>query len=378
MSDTNKKILYLFDAGDWHSRMPVAEKAVQDGYDVTVALIGKPKNSPEKSGVITFKNIETPPGKFRGLSLLKMTNQIRNLVEKERPNIVHAITLKYSFITGIAIFPHKKPNKIYTLAGLGYLFRGENKKADLIRTLLSSLLKFSLKAPGTQLIFQNPDDMNLMIEMGFAKKESSTLIRGSGVPLDKFTATHEIENDTPIVLMPTRLVHEKGIHIFVEAARLLKAKNIEAKFQIAGGLTQHNPRAISRPEMLDYTRDGTVEWLGRVEDMPALLNKSALIVYPSYYGEGIPRVLLEACAAGRPIITTDHPGCREAVDHAENGLLVPIKDAQATANAIEILIKDRDLRQRMGQKSRQKAEAEFDINLVVAQTVSLYKDLETA
>ena len=121
------------------------------------------------------------------------------------------------------------------------------------------------------------------------------------------------------------------------------------------------------------TKDGHVEWLGRVEDMPALLSQAAIIVYPSYYGEGIPRVLLEACAAGRPIVTTDHPGCREAVTHDLNGLLVPIKDVNATMMAIEKLLNSRVLRDDMGELSRQRAVNEFDIHLIAQETLKTYK-----
>ena len=124
--------------------------------------------------------------------------------------------------------------------------------------------------------------------------------------------------------------------------------------------------------MLDMLRGSPVEWLGRVSDMPELLSRASLIVYPSYYGEGIPRVLLEACAAGRAIVTTDHTGCREAVEHTVNGLLVPIKNAQATAEAIEILLLDSTLRQSMERMSRKKAEEEFDIRLIAEKTVGVY------
>lgn len=369
------KILYLFDQTDWKSRMPVAIEARDEGYDVVIALIGDGKAPDDLPSDFDFHYVVTPKGKFRGFSLLKMSGQIRKLIGEHKPDLVHTVTLKYGFVTGLAALPFKALNKVFTLAGLGYLFRGENKKAELIRTLLSPLLKIALKAPNTKLIFQNPDDLELMVGMGFAKLDDSILIRGSGVHLDEFVAKPEPESDEPIVLMPTRLVYEKGIHIFVEAARILKDKGVQARFQIAGGETQHNPRAIPRTEMLELTKDQKTEWLGRVDDMPALLNQSALIVYPSYYGEGIPRVLLESCAAGRPVITTDHAGCREAVDHEQNGLLVPIKDVEATAAAIEQLISDPEKRKEMGQKSREKAQAEFDIHIVVHKTLSVYKDV---
>jgi glycosyltransferase involved in cell wall biosynthesis len=177
----------------------------------------------------------------------------------------------------------------------------------------------------------------------------------------------------PVVLLPTRLIREKGVIVFIEAARILKARGVNAKFQIAGGMEGHNPNKISKEEMETLTADGATEWLGRVTDMPALYASAALIAYPSYYREGVPKVLLESAAMGKAIITTDHPGCREAVADNDNGLLVPVKDAQATADAIETLLKDPVRRKEMGARSRERAEKEFDVRLIVDQTLKVYE-----
>lgn len=366
------RILYLFDQTDWKSRMPVAEKAKVEGHAVTIALIGE--NAPDvmPEGFETI-HIETPAGQMKGRHIPKMVKQIRRAIVDVNAELVHTVTLKYAFITGLAALPFRDMRKVYTLAGLGYLFRSPDAKARLIRAVIGPLLKHVLRAPNAYLIFQNPDDLELMTKMGFAGQARSILIRGSGVDLSKFNPVQETLHDEPIVLMPTRLVHEKGVHIFVEAARLLKSGGINARFQIAGGETKHNPKAISKAEMMEMTADGAAQWLGRVEDMPKLLSEAAMIVYPSYYGEGIPRVLLESCAAGRPIITTDHAGCREAVDEGKNGLLVPIKDVRATAEAIKALLENFEKRAAMGMKSREKAEAAFDINIIAGETLAVYK-----
>lgn len=371
MTDAQQKILYLFDQSDWQSRMPVAEAARAEGYEVIVALIG-PESAPAKApeGFETAY-IQTAQ-KMNVGALLKMVKRVRALITETQPHIVHTVTLKYAFITGLAATPFKDLKKVYTLAGLGYLFRSGEPKARVMRAILTPLLKRVLLAPNAHLIFQNPDDLGLMIGKGFARQSRSTLIRGSGVDLKAFSETPLPDDDLPLVLMPTRLVHEKGVQIFVEAARLLKDRGVEARFEIAGGETKHNPKAITRAEMKIMTEDGTVKWLGRVEGMPALLAKASVIVYPSYYGEGIPRVLLESCAIGRPIITTDHPGCREAVTHHHNGFLVPIKDVRATADAIERLLNDKDMRINMGALSRDRAEREFDIQIIAQQTLKVY------
>ena len=216
----------------------------------------------------------------------------------------------------------------------------------------------------------------MLIDKNITTVDSSHLVKGSGVYLDRFDATEVTEQENePLVLMPTRLVHEKGIAIFVRAARILKNKGVNARFEIAGGLTRDNPRAITQEEMETMTKGGAVKWLGRINNMPGKLKESALVVYPSYYGEGIPRVLLESCAAGRPVITTDHPGCREAVEHGKNGLLVPVKNPQATAEAIEILLNDIPRCKEMGKRARKKAEKEFNIHEIVRQTLEIYKSI---
>ncbi len=362
------KILYIFDASDWESRMEVANKAKSNGHDVVIGLINGDKSSNEFR-VIPLNSSKNNIGI---LSSLKLVKDINTLIIREKPDILHAVTLKYGFMSGIAAFPFKNMHKIYTLAGLGYLFRGGGVKSTILRAILRIPLTIILRRKNTTLIFQNQDDLDLMVKLKYASRENSVLIKGSGVYLDKFTPIPSDNNSNPIILMPTRLVHEKGISVFIEAARILKNRGVNARFQIAGGETKHNPRAISADEMREMTSGGSATWLGRVDDMPDLLSKATLIVYPSYYGEGIPRVLLEACAAGRAIVTTNHAGCREAVEHGRNGLLVPVKNANATADAIYELLNNLSKRKAMEIESRKLAEEEFDIYIIAEKTTKLY------
>ena len=295
-----------------------------------------------------------------------------NLFKREQPDLIHAITLKYAFMAGIAA--RLGGNRIlFTIAGLGYLFSGEGLKPKALRILIGPLLKFALKHEKAKIIFQNPDDQALMIKRGFANPAQCTLIPGSGVDLDEFPLTPLPQNDLPLILMPTRLVHNKGIAIFIEAAEILEKQGVQARYQIAGGITKNNPLAISENEMSDMLNGSPVEWLGKVSDMPALYQNANLICYPSYYGEGIPKVLLETCASARPIITTDHPGCREAVRHGENGLLIPVKDPQATAEAVKALLTQPQKMQEMAAAARKLAEENFDVRLIVSKTLQTYE-----
>lgn len=374
-----KKLLYIFDHLDWKSRMPVALAAKNAGYNVTIGIVGagddafdRDEKNADHVG-FAFLNLPKPKHKFGPFSVISSILAMRQAVHANAPDLLHTVTLKYSFLVGLACWGMGGFRILYTIAGLGFLFRSEGMKPVLLRCALSPLLKMVLKRRDVDLIFQNKDDRDLLIDMGYARPDQAHLIIGSGVDLARFKAMDEPQTEMPIALMPTRLVHEKGVAIFVEAARLLQKKGVKARYQIAGGLTSHNPRALSAADMARLTDDGVVEWLGRVEDMPRILSEASVVVYPSYYGEGVPRVAIEACAAGRPVITTDHPGCRETVPEGKNGILVPVKDVRATADAMEKLLSSPELRAKMGLESRKLAQRVFDVKAIAAQTLALYQ-----
>jgi glycosyltransferase involved in cell wall biosynthesis len=367
------KILYVVSELDdfFSSRLPVALAAKGDGHKISIAAPGAHK-SPHLSQLgFQGYDIPAPDQKLSGASAFKLVRRIDDILHEAKPDIIHAITLKYAFLAGLAARRYKKIKPVYTIAGLGYLFSSETLKPKLMRLLLRPIIRNVFR--NARIIVQNPDDQRILTKQRFIKDTQVELVRGSGVDLERFRATN-IHGD-PIVLMPTRLVHDKGIAVFIEAARILKTRGMDARFQIAGGITSHNPLAISQSEMEQMVAGTNVEWLGKISDMPALYASAIIIVYPSWYGEGIPRVLLEAAACGKPIITTDHPGCREAVTDNDNGFLVPVKNAQATADAIEKLLNDKALQERMGRRSRERAESEFDINLIARQTADIYKKL---
>jgi glycosyltransferase involved in cell wall biosynthesis len=365
---TQRKILYVINHMDWFwsHRLPLAKAALQDGWDVQIAAHGA--SSDERLHDHGFEGLELPHK-----NMLQILYCLHRMMRDQKPELVHAITLKYAFLAGLVARLHPHVKIVHTIAGLGYLFSGEGLKPKLLRILVGPFLKIALKGKNAFVIFQNPDDRDLMIRRGFVDVRHTFLIRGSGVDLQQFSYVKEPKsNPAPVVLMPTRLVHDKGIAVFLEAARIIKKRGIDAKFQIAGGVTSVNPRAISQTQMQNMVSDGAAEWLGRVDDMPALYAGCNLVVYPSYYGEGVAKVLLEAAAIGRAIITTDHPGCREAVDHRRSGLLVPVKDAVAVADAIQDLLQNETRRADMGKNARAKAEAEFDVRMIAQQTIAVY------
>lgn len=360
-----KKILYVINHADWFwsHRLPLALGAQKDGWQVHVAVPGGADDP-------RFAKYGFAAHNFEGRAFHAI-GSIRTLARDLWPDLVHAVTLKTAFLTGLALGSDFK--QVFTIAGLGFLFSDEGLKPKLLRLVTGPFLKRALRHAA--LVVQNPDDRKTLENHGFSRPGQCALIRGSGVDLAVFTPQPGLESDPPVVLMPTRLIREKGVSVFADAARILKHRGVQVRCVVAGGLDDDNPHALTASEMKKYCADGALEWPGKISDIPRALAECALVAYPSWYGEGIPKVLLEAAACGKAIITTDHPGCREAVRHGENGLLVPVKDAQALAGAIEELLNNPARRQMMGEQGRKRAEKEFDVNLIVEQTLKVYKKI---
>lgn len=367
-----KRILYVINHMDWFwsHRLDLARAARDAGWDVMVA--GEGAGGDPALAENGFEGLE-----WRGGPPWRRIAGLRAILKREKPDCVHAITLKTAFMTGLAERGLNLPRCIFTLAGLGYLFRSSGWKPALLRRAVWPLLYPALRGRNRHIIFQNPDDRELLTGYGLADPAHSTLIPGSGVDTQKFSPgpapqKPAAQDSARLVLMPTRLVREKGIDIFVRAAEILRGRNVQADFAIAGGPSPDNPNSISAAQMQAMLEGTAVQWLGKVADMPGLLARATLIVYPSWYGEGVPKVLLEAAACGLPVITTDHPGCREAVRHGDNGILVPVRDAAATAEAVESLLADPARRAAMGRRARERAEAEFDVRRINEQTLAVY------
>lgn len=360
----------------WSHRLPLAKGILARGWDLSVAVAGA-QDDPglREMGVngIGLPQASRSANPFRHLGIVFA---LKRILKEKKPDIVHAITVRYALYAGVAarLAGYGRP-VIFTVAGLGVLFtQGGGARLRLIRAMVRPLFKFAFGRPNATLIFQNPDDLDRMVESGIVRKEQTSLIRGSGVDLGEFPFTEEPESaqEEPVVLFSSRLIREKGLHDFVEAARRLKTKGVRAKFQVAGELCPDNPNAVTDSEMKTWQQDGILEWLGRRSDMPAILQSCTLMVLPSYYGEGVPKILLEAAATGRAIVTTDMPGCREAVADGENGILVPPKDTKSLAEAIESLLCAPERRREMGAAGRKRMERDFHTTAVVAATLNVY------
>ncbi|HUW36076.1 MAG TPA: glycosyltransferase family 4 protein [Rhodocyclaceae bacterium] len=372
------KLLFLV-AEDWYfcsHRLPLARAAKAAGYEVVVATrVGTHADAITAEG---FKLVaiglrrsgRNPWREFRAIL------EIAGIYRRERPDLVHHVALKPVLYGAIAARLARVPAVVNALAGLGFVFASASLKARLLRPWVVGALRLSIDAKGSALIVQNPDDRKMLVEGGVVAAARVRLIRGSGVDIRRFAPTPE-PGGTPLVMLPSRLLWDKGVGEFVAAARLLRERGVEARFVLVGDSDPETSAAIPVGQLQAWQSVGAVEWWGRQTtwDMPAVLGSSHVVCLPSYRGEGLPKVLLEAAACGRPLVATDVPGCREIVIDGGNGLLVPPRDAPALADAIGRLLADPDLRAAMGRRGRELVEAQFSEERVVAQTLALYREL---
>lgn len=370
-----KCILFVVNQGAFFisHRLPIAVAALKHGYDVHVAMpITEPEASTVAATGASVHHVPLDRSSLRGATELRTIRALILLYRAVKPDLVHQITIKPILYGSIAARITKVPAVVNAVSGLGYLFLARGFRAGLRRRAVQWGYRRAFKHPRQRTIFQNPDDAASFISAGIIAPEQTALIRGSGVDLTLFRPQPEAEG-TPIVMLPARLLWDKGIGEFVEAAARLKEEGVSARFVLVGDI-DNNRSSVSLEQLRSWCDRKVVEWWKYQSDMPATLSQANLVCLPSY-GEGLPKVLLEAAACARAIVTTDVPGCREAVRHNDNGLLVPSRDSSALAAALKLLIESPDTRMRMGKRGRERAEAEFGIERVVAANLALYKEL---
>jgi glycosyltransferase involved in cell wall biosynthesis len=248
-------------------------------------------------------------------------------------------------------------------------------RATFLRLLAKPILKLALSGTNIRLIIQNSDDRRRLIAGGLVNANSIRLIRGAGVdPKDYCKAPPDAE--VPLIVLPARLLHEKGVGEFVEAARILKEGGIQARFALVGRPDSANPASVTQAEVDAWVREGVVEAWGWQEDMHAIFCKSQIVCLPSYH-EGLPKALLEAAASGCGIVATDIPGCREIVQQGETGWLVPPRNVQALAEALQEAILLPERRKQYGTAARAAVAANFSIQNVIRETMAVYGELIT-
>ena len=367
------RLLYLV-TEDWYfcsHRLPLAIAARSRGYDVTVAT-----RVQWHAEAIRGAGLKLVPlhwsrhghNPFRELSALR---EIVGVYRRERPDIVHHVAVKPVLYGSIAARLTGTPAVVNAIAGLGYLESSNDLRARILGRIVQTGYHLLLDRPNSRLIVQNPDDLSTLVERGIIDAGRVALIRGSGVDISRFTPVPEPDG-TPLVVLPARLLRDKGVMEFVEAARTLRAEGIAARFALVGEPDPQHPAAISPVDLERWRAQRVVECWGWREDMVEVFQRCHLVCLPSYR-EGLPKALLEAAACGRAIVTCDVPGCREVVRDGDNGLLVPPRDSASLGMALKRLLQDNALRLRMGQRSRECAVEEFSIERVIADTLGVYQ-----
>jgi len=316
--------------------------------------------------------------------------QLYRVLRKGKFNLAHTFTSKPNIYGSMAARVARTPIVISTVTGLGYVFmEAGGAKRWLLRKLVINLYRLAC-CFSSRVAFQNEDDLGLFLKYKVIDRHKGMVMGGgsgvdtgkfssAGINQDKVQALYRepgIANGQPgiIVALIARLLWDKGIAEFIEAARVLKLKYPSTLFLLVGPVDTGNPAAIPREYVEQAEREGLIKYLGERTDIAEILYISDIVTLPSYR-EGIPRTLLEAMSMEKPVITTDTAGCRAVVEEGRNGLLVPLKDHAALASAIERLIGDEGLRIRMGRYGREKALREFDEKIVVRQTLKLYEEL---
>jgi glycosyltransferase involved in cell wall biosynthesis len=357
-------------------RLPIALAAQKAGYEVHIATsAGLSAKQIVESGfthhLLPINRSGLNP--FRELLVFLM---IFWLILRLRPKILHLVTIKPVLYGGLAALFAKVPCVVVAVTGLGFVFtRNGSLLKRSIRLLVIFFYRIILQQKNLKVIFQNPTDRSILINLAGLDSNKAVMIRGSGVDLNEYKFNFEAEGE-PIVVFAARFLWDKGIGEFVGAAKLLHKKGIRARFVLVGKPDFGNPSSVQLEDLSEWNENGVVEIWGFRSDMVNVFSKAHIVTLPSYYGEGLPKVLIEAAACGRAVITTDMPGCRDAIEPNISGLLIPPRDTNALADAIQSLILDNSKRISMGQAGRVYAEKNFSINTVVDSHLKIYECLQ--
>ena len=329
----------------------------------------------------------SPPGRYAGLlqkenfkwqsfslerkgmnPLTELATIVRlvSVFRREKPDLVHFFTIKAVLYGSIAARLAGVPRIVNAITGLGYIF---SDASPFLRFIVTFLYRLALG--NTQVIFQNSDDCAVFLQNRLISSSQAHLIPGSGVDIQVFHPTPEPAGK-PVVMLAGRLLRSKGVPEFVQAARLLRAEGLDARFVIVGEPYLDNPDTILPQELAAWQAEAVIEAWGWHDDMAEIIAQTSIVCLPTTYKEGLPRLLVEAGACARPVIATDIPGCRMVVRHGENGLIIPPGNLPALTEALKTLILAPALRQKMGARGREIVEQEFSVQSVIAHTLDVY------
>jgi len=368
--------LLFFVSVDWFfcSHFLARARAARDaGFEVVVLTnVTRHRERIEAAGLGVI-HIDFDRRSLNPVAALSALWRVWKVLRQEQPDIIHQVALKPILMGSLAARFVKQTHIVNAVVGGGYLATSETHLARLVRALLNLALRMLLNPIGSRVIFENPDDLASFVQDRCVRRTEAILIKGAGVDLADYQ-TGDVLAEIPLILLPARLLWDKGVGEFVGAARKLKAQGVAARFVVVGGADKGNRAAIDDETLATWRDEGAVEFWGYRADMPQVLAQASIVCLPSYR-EGLPKALLEAMAAALPCVTTDVPGCREAVRDGYNGYLVPARDVDALAQALASLIRNRTSRQEMGWRGRLRAEEEFSAAIINRETLAIYEDL---
>lgn len=373
------KLLFVVNV-DWFflsHRLPIALEAIRNGYEVHIATALTDKLEVLKRHGLVVHSISLDRSREGLWAIGKTFFQILRICKQLKPNIVHFVTIKPVLLGGLAARIARVPAVVSAVSGLGFVFVAEGVMAVIRRWLVKNLYYLAMGHNNLKVIFQNSDDLSYLARLVELPNQKISMIRGSGADLSLYCLT-PLPIGVPVVLLPARLLVDKGVREFVQSAKILRQRGVSEKdvrFVIVGKTDPANPHSLHQDELAEWADEGIVELWGHRTDMPQVMAAAQIVVLPSYYGEGLPKVLIEAAACGRAVITTNHTGCRDAIEPGVTGVLVPIRDPLALANAIQELLNDPNLCAIMGQAGRKLAETVFDERQVVSAHLKIYQEL---
>lgn len=353
-------------------RLPIAEALMRAGVEVHLAApAGDDLEEVAARGIVVHPLRLSRSG-LNPVRELETIGDLVALYRRLRPDVIHHVTPKPVLYGSIAARLARMPAIVNAISGLGHAFVGTDRRARVMRAVASLLYRGTFRHPNAHTIFQNPSDRDILETIVPQIRGRSTLIPGSGVHLSAFSPTPFA--DGPVtVLLAARMLANKGVREFVAAARVLRHSGHDLRLALVGEPDTGNPTSIARDELASWADEGVVEWWGKRSDMPQVLAAAHIFCLPSHGGEGVPKSVIEAMACGRPVVTTDVPGCRDAVIDGETGLVVPPRNVDALVDALVTLAADASRRSQMGEAARARAEAMFSIEAVVNAHLSIYR-----
>ena len=373
-----KKILFVVNELNFFlsHRLSIAKEASRKGYLVHLAIENKKLTKVENEHLKDFQihNYHVSRSNLNVIFEIYTFISLFLLIKRINPQLVHLITMKPIIYGGIINRILNIKSQVISVTGMGYIFINKKKlRIKLLNFVVKNLLKFAINHKNQKIIVQNNSDLHEFLRIKKISNKNFILIPGSGVNLNLFNYVPENEKNN-LIIMVCRLLKDKGVYEFIEAEKKIRNKNIKARFWLVGCIDPSNPSSLSSKDIEKIKEDSKVKFLGFRKDISRLYKYSNIAVLTSYR-EGFPKSLIEASACGRPIITTDVPGCRDSIINNVTGILINKKNSQQLCDAIELLLKNDTLRKKMGYQARINAENNYNINDVITKHMEIYNNL---